>query len=469
MNMLTNIQKCVNEFIESCREEDIELHSILVGDSKRVWLKGYWDPYKEENRHILFSVSKSFACIALGLLFDDGLVDLEKPLIEYFPEYAHLTKGHMNEVTLHHILTMNAGTDDFTTSKVCTHGIQDDWAANFFSDQLVHKPGTYYQYNTPGSYMICRTVMKLCGKRPLDLLNERIFWPMDIRDVGWDECPLGCNTGGWGMWMRPMDLLKIGQLFLKQGCWNGKQLLSKSWIERMNHPYSDTSRLESPTDKGYGYQIWMNTSGGYSFRGMFGQFCYILPEKDCVLVITSGTHQKEKQGILVEKLAAELGSLHNLIREDEPYVMTDLTLPPLPVEQEVPDSSRPYVQYNMETNEEGYESVGFYLGKESGYLHLNYNESQGRYQNVVPFGYGRWQYGTRTCKGQISFWTGGTRKVAISGSFKDDQLYLLLRFCESSNAEYWRCEFNENRVTIHRHLNCGDHGDISMETLKGAY
>lgn len=468
MGYLSEIKDLAENFIHSCEKEKIELHSVLVGDREHLWLEGYWKPYEKDNRHVLFSISKSFSCMALGLLYDDGKVELHKPLIDYFPEYENLAKGYMREVTLHHILTMNAGTDEFTTGKICTHGLEDDWAANFFSDHLLHKPGTYFQYNTPGSYMLGRTVMKLCGKKPVDLLRERIFWKMGIRDVEWDECPLGCNTGGWGLWLRPVDLLKIGQLFLREGNWKGQQLLSREWIEMMNHVYSDTSRIGDQTNEGYGYQIWRNTAGGYSFRGMFGQFCYILPEKNCVFVITSGTHEKEIQGKLVEGLAAGLGDFHGKTAPELPCQLEGLSLPVLPVNYAAKAGGLcTEMLFSMSENKEGYSSIGFSLQEDRGLLYLNYEEWQGGYHNCIPFGYGKWKNGTRACKGQISFWSSGTRKTAACGQIGAMMLHLILRFTESSNGEFWDCSFEGTHLSIARHLNCGDHGDISLETLEG--
>jgi len=478
MNHLQEIIQSVEVFLNSCgveRNPDIypeeckdviELHSIIIGDRNEVWLKGYWEPYQEEDRHVLFSISKSFSCMALGLLWDDGIVDLNCPMTTYFPEYAHLADGYMREVTLHHLLCMNAGTNIFTTSRICTHGERDDWAANFFADELPHKPGAYFQYNTPASYMIGRCVKQLSGKNPLDLLNERIFWNMGIRDVQWDECPLGCNTGGWGVWMRPSDLFKIGQLFLRKGIWNSRQLLSDTWIKKMGTGVSDTSRLQNDTERGYGYQTWINASGGYSFRGMFGQYCYIIPEKDCVMVITSGTHQKERQSKCVDQLAADLKDFHDQSEALLPYEYPALSLRSL-LAGEISSMQSSYREYQMEPNREGYESIGLLLGEGHGYLHLNYDISQGGFRNVLPFGYGTWGYGTRTCKGKISCWTGGTRKVATCAGTADGELCMVLQFMESSNAEYWHFLMEGENITIERNLNCGDNGDISMETLRG--
>lgn len=455
-------------FLERCGKDEIELHSLLIGNSNKVLFKGYFEPYQEDNLHVLFSISKSFTCMALGLLYDDGKVNLDVPLISYYPEYKELADGYMKEVTLDHLLAMNAGTDQFTTAKICTHGPDDDWAANYFADRLVHKTGTYFQYNTPASYMIGRTVTQISGKKPLDLLQERIFRVMEIRDVQWDECPLGFHTGGWGLWMRPADLYKIGQLFLKRGTWQGAVLLSAAWIEKMMEAASDTSRLGDPTECGYGYQTWLNASGGYSFRGMFGQFCYMIPEKDCVIVVTGGTHEKEKLGRYVEEMARRLPDLHRP-ETSETVVRKDLQLF---CEDHRKDGrsfglGEGYTEFAMLPNKEGYAAIGFSFTADKAYLHLSYNREQGGYHNVLPLGYGTWEYGTRTCKGQISCWSGGTRKTAACVRAKDRGFAILLRFTESSNAEYWDVTVKADTLVINRHLNCGDHGDISMVSLQG--
>lgn len=461
------LKQVIVEYIDKMDEQQLEFQGVIAGTSEDIWIKGFAKPYREDNPHVVYSISKSFACLALGLLYDDGLVDLHKPLIEYYPEYQELAKGYMKEVTLHHVLSMNAGTDTATTGRICTHGENDDWAKNFFSDDLVWKPGTHFQYNTPGSYMIARTVRKISSQKALDLLKDRIFRPMEIEDTRWEECPLGNPIGGWGLWMKPIDLFKIGQLILKKGIWNGKQLISSEWIELMSQKHSNTDRLGDPSECGYGYQVWHNVGGGISFHGMFGQYCIMIPEKDCVIVLHSSNFKKTEQALVLGDLLSKIPDLRGYDKVKELEILDGLSFPPLPISKPVRFSDGQHLSYKMETNKEGYEWIEMEFYKDHGFLTLKYSQEEGGYVNTLPFSYGQWSYGTRVCREHINFWTGGSKKVAVCAQWKGENIIFKLRFYECCDEETWNCTLDEDRLRIERRLNCADHNAVIKETIYG--
>lgn len=467
MDQKAHLKQVLLEYIDKMNDKALEFQGVIAGTSEDIWLKGFAEPYREDNPHVLYSISKSFACLALGLLYDDGLVNLHKPLIEYYPEYQDLAKGYMKEVTLHHLLAMNAGTDTATTGRICTHGKGDDWTKNFFSDDLVWKPGTHFQYNTPGSYMIARTVRKISNQKALDLLKDRIFRPMEIEDTRWEECPLGNPIGGWGLWMKPIDLFKIGQLILKKGMWNGKQLISKEWIELMAKKYSDTDHLNDPTECGYGYQVWHNVGGGISFRGMFGQYCIMIPEKDCVIVLHSSNFKNTEHGEVIGELLGKIPDLHGYDKVKAPEILDGLYFPPLPTSKSVRFSDGQHLSYKMEANKEGYEWIEMAFYKDYGILTLKYSQAEGGYVNNLPFSYGKWSYGTRVCREHINFWSGGSKKVAVCAQWEDENIRFKMRFYECCDEETWNCRLEDDKLQIERRLNCADHNATIKETLYG--
>ena len=136
---------------------------------------------------------------------------------------------------------------------------------------VVHEPGTFYLYNSLGTYMLSAIVQKVTGEKVVDYLNTRLFEPLHIDKPRWEESPQGINTGGWGLYLKTEDLAKMGQLLLQKGEWNGRQIIPADWVAEMSKKQVDSvnpgTRLEDAAAKGmttetsdwmqgYGYQMW---------------------------------------------------------------------------------------------------------------------------------------------------------------------------------------------------------------------
>ena len=125
---------------------------------------------------------------------------------------------------------------------------------------------------------------------------------LGIPEMSWQVCPLGINTGGWGLSATTETLMKFGQFYLQQGRWNGRQLLPKKWVAdatRYHIRQAPPADKEPRTDdwyQGYGYQIWRCRHNGFRGDGAFGQFCIVLPDQDAVVAMTSQT--MDMQGLL---------------------------------------------------------------------------------------------------------------------------------------------------------------------------
>ena len=254
-----------------------EIHHVIVMVDGKIAGELHPKPFRAEHRHTLYSVSKTFAAVAVGLAVDDGLLNVNDPFVKYFPQYINDSiDPRLRDIKIKDMLTMQSG---FKTASWIRNN-QDHWVDYYLTRPLVADPGTRYSYDSLETYLLSAVVQKVTGKTILDLLNERVFHPMDINDVEWESCPDGINTGGWGIYMTAQSQALFGQLLLQEGNWNGKQLVSKEWLKEMMTPHV----VRDAND--YGYQIWLcEYPGAWRADGAFGQYIIIVPQKNMVVVL----------------------------------------------------------------------------------------------------------------------------------------------------------------------------------------
>lgn len=160
----------------------------------------------------------------------------------------------------------------------------------FLALPVAHKPGTFFVYNTPASYMLSAIVRKVTGQTVLDYLRPRLFDPLGIQEPAWEASKQGISMGGFGLSVRTEDIARFGQLYLQNGKWQGKPLVPAEWVaDATSRHVSNGSSPTSDWEQGYGYQFWRARYGFYRGDGAHGQFCLVLPQHDTVIAITSGT------------------------------------------------------------------------------------------------------------------------------------------------------------------------------------
>jgi CubicO group peptidase (beta-lactamase class C family) len=194
------------------------------------------------------------------------------------------------------LLTMTCGHETEAKFKPET-----PWVKTFLAQPVVFKPGTHFQYNTPGAYMLSAIVTKVTGQTVLDYLKPRLFEPLGIEDPQWQASPQGISCGGFGLFIRTEDIAKFGLLYLQKGKWNGKQLVSEKWIEaatmkQVENKDAPSGRGNKPDwQQGYGFQFWKCQHGAFRGDGANGQFCIVMPEQDAVIAITADTRDMQAE------------------------------------------------------------------------------------------------------------------------------------------------------------------------------
>lgn len=255
----------------------VEVHGVMVLRHGRVVGEVYPQPFDARYKHTVFSCSKTFVAAAVGLAVADNRLRLDDRVAVFFPEMLpDSVSPALADMTVRHLLTMTSGVKP--DWQLRNHSRQ--WVRDFLA-KPVHEPGKHFAYDSMVTYLLAAIVQKVTGKTLLDYLQERIFTPLNIHDVAWEVSPEGIQTGGWGLHIQAESMAKFGQLLLQGGCWQGRQLLPRWWVEQMS-----ARQMETGGDA-YGFQMWLcEYAGAVRADGALGQYILIIPDKDMVVVIT---------------------------------------------------------------------------------------------------------------------------------------------------------------------------------------
>ncbi|MDR2496413.1 MAG: beta-lactamase family protein [Tannerellaceae bacterium] len=280
-------------FIEEVEAEGIDMHSLMILRHGKVIAEAYWHPYKASTRHIMHSVSKTFASTAIGFAVQERLLSVDDKLVDLFPDQLPAeVSPYLAELSVKHLLTMSVGHNpapEFYMS-------DENWVRMFLATPIADKPGTVFTYSSYATYMLSAIIQKLTGQTMFDYLKPRLFDPLQINNIAWETGAQSMSAGGWGMRIRTEDMAKLGQFYLQKGWWNGKQLLRKEWIREATMPkifqrdsLTYDEQMYDNWVQGYGYQIWMCINNAYRADGANGQFIIVMPDEDAVVIITENT------------------------------------------------------------------------------------------------------------------------------------------------------------------------------------
>ena len=286
--------------------EDVDTHvdtmnSFMLVRHGHVVAEAWWTPYDAKTPHVLYSLSKSFTSTAVGMAAAEGKLSIDDEVLKYFPEDAPAEpSAHLKSMRVRDLLRMTTG---HATEPSMWRDEPDSplngsaWTKKFLHHPVAFKPGSLFVYNTPATYMQSAIVQKVTGQTVRDYLIPNLFEPLGIETPHWVSSPEGISAGGYGLSARTEDLAKFGQLYLQKGQWNGTQLIPKEWVsEATARQTSNGSDPASDWSQGYGYQFWRSRHNAFRGDGAFGQYLLVLPEKDAVIVITSGV--KNMQDVL---------------------------------------------------------------------------------------------------------------------------------------------------------------------------
>ena len=272
------------------RERSVDIHSLLMVRHGSVFLDASFYPYDGTTVHEVASVTKSVMTTLVGIAADQGKLDLDAPMLSFFPdrEVAHVD-ARKQRITVRHLASMSSGLEctaanDEQTLKEMRAA--PDMVQFTLDRRMAAEPGSTFVYCSPGMHVLSAIVQKATGMTALEFGRENLFEPLGIRDVLWNVDAQGYNWGWSNLYLHPQDMAKLGQLWLQQGRWEGRQIVSPSWVAA-----SVASQRDVPGgDDDYGYGWWLSSGDPSSFyaMGRGGQRIVVVPAWDLVVVTTGG-------------------------------------------------------------------------------------------------------------------------------------------------------------------------------------
>lgn len=280
-------------------------HAVLVARAGRLVVDEYFYGFDATTPHDLRSASKTLAPVLVGLAIRDGAIeDASVTALSRLPyrKYANWDPRKAR-ITLRHLMTMSSGLhadDHDPNSPAAEHAYQaraDDWVKRALDAPMIIDPGVQPVYGSANP-LILGGVLASVVEEPLEWFADRtLFAPLGISDYRWFTTPTGGPYLGGGLYLRPRDLLKIGQLYLDRGVWRGERLLPESWIRESWARYGRLAPLEvNGNDYGYlwwhhEYEVKGEIVRTVEARGYGGQYLFVVPALDLVVVVTAGNYR----------------------------------------------------------------------------------------------------------------------------------------------------------------------------------
>lgn len=308
--------KEIRRILNELSRREINCHSILITERGKTLYEAYYAPFTENTPHRMYSVTKSFVALAIGCLVDEGKLKLSDRIVSYFPDKLPVNPTkELLEQTVRDMLIMNtcmAGVNWFQPGVI-------DRCACYFSAKTVRPAGTIFDYDSTGSYVLGVLVERLSGKKLLDYMKEKFLDEIGgFENAEILETPDGTPWGDSALICTTRALEHFARLLMQKGEWNGKQLISREYVEAATSFQTENgvNGVKSFDTYGYGYQIWLHRDG-FFFYGMGGQHAIVIPEKNLIFVCTGDNQFNSDYGERLFEIV--LNNLSPAVENTEDY------------------------------------------------------------------------------------------------------------------------------------------------------
>lgn len=282
------------------------VRSVLIERRNSLVFERYFNGYHRDTHQHVYSVTKSFTSALIGIAVGRGEIGpIDETIWRYFPQYPNIENfdSRKNAITLEHLLTMTAGFEwdewslpyDHPDNDVTNMYRSGDWVKYTLDLPMADAPGSRFVYNSGVSMLLSAVLTHATGFSARRYAEEHLFEPLGITSWSWEAAPRnpGMSIGGWGLHLRPIDMVKFGRLYLQNGRWKGGQIVPQDWVESSTRPHAAISERNE-----YGYQWWMYSdwivdeglveeNDIFIAVGRGGQYIWVVPQYDLVVVSTA--------------------------------------------------------------------------------------------------------------------------------------------------------------------------------------
>jgi CubicO group peptidase (beta-lactamase class C family) len=303
------------------------LRSIVASRGTEVIFEQYYNGARRDRVTNVKSVSKSIISTLVGIAIDRSLIDdIKQPIVDYFPELLRDAEPRKRAITIEHLLTMRSGLEGTSNRNYGAWVTSRNWVQHALGRPMFAAPGEEMEYSTGNTHLLSAILTKVSGRTTWKFANDVLAAPLGFALAPWPRDPQGVYFGGNDMLMTPRQMLAFGQLYLNDGRMSGRQIVPERWVERSCEGRTRTFRpgswgldprraLDPMRDRRYGYGWWVHEIGGYDTCfawGFGGQYVFVLPKLDLVMVATSAVdvgeerrdHRRALFGILERLVAA---------------------------------------------------------------------------------------------------------------------------------------------------------------------
>jgi CubicO group peptidase (beta-lactamase class C family) len=279
-----------------------KIDSLLVVRNGYLILEEYFNGYTRKGTHTQQSVSKSFTSAAIGIAIDKKIIKgVTQNILNFFPEVKYIKNldERKRKIKLIDLLTMRSGTDYHERGPDSPHfqlnRLPGGWDLFYLNRPMINEPGTTFLYDSGGVILMSKILKNLTGMHADKFMEKYLFAPLGIEQAFWFKNSEGHPHTGGGLSIRPLDMAKFGFLFLRKGKWGGRQVISEKWVKESFKMRVNFNKSRGPFDVGYGYLWWIlrpapkSNNYIYAAKGFMGQYIFLIPEYDMVVVFTGSS------------------------------------------------------------------------------------------------------------------------------------------------------------------------------------
>ena len=430
--------KHVYNYVSALERHGCTTHSLLLLKGNDIFAEYYWAPFNEDSLHRMYSQTKSYVSIAIGLLEEEGKLSINDRIIDHFPEKIDTeVPEYLRDQTIRDMLMMSTS----LVAPYWFHTANHDRTHEYLNQSDVKRPsGTLWEYDSPGSQVMSSLVEKITGMSLLDYLKKKIFNEIGSfktarvlksrNDDSWGDSALLCTT---------RDMASCARFVMNYGTWGGKRLMNEKYLREATARQCDNSDdwYDACFRYGYGYQIWKTAEDGFAFVGMGDQLTVALPYKDLIMVITSDNQFSPATRELIvdyffDYIAANVGNEPKEENKEDAERLKSLTdnlklrivdgATDSPITAKISGK-----RFACEENPMGISEFSLTFNGDEG--ELRYVNAQG--EKELPFGLGKNvisrfpQLGYSTEHGGLRTTDGSTYRCATSAAFREENKLLM--------------------------------------------